>query len=88
MPMTPDELEVLAQARINIGALQVQVRAQADQIDELKGMIVALTGKVDELSTTLTEARGGWRMLMLLGGASATLGGALVWALQHLKAGP
>lgn len=41
--------------------------------------------KLDLVLTALSEARGGWRTLMWLGGAVAALGGVLGWALQHLR---
>jgi hypothetical protein len=31
----------------------------------------------------LSEAKGGWRLLMGLGGAAATLGGIITWFATH-----
>jgi hypothetical protein len=31
----------------------------------------------------MAEAKGGWKLLMLLGGSAATLGSAATWALTH-----
>lgn len=59
---------------------------------ELRGAVASLTRRVDAIDSKLdmvldklSEARGGWKLLMLMGGGAATLGGALTWALQHLK---
>lgn len=43
--------------------------------------------KLDMVLAKLSEARGGWRLMMALGGAAATFGGAITWVLQnvHLK---
>jgi len=32
----------------------------------------------------MEQSRGGWRMLMLLGGAGATLGSVIGWAASHV----
>jgi hypothetical protein len=44
--------------------------------------------RLDALNATLTEARGGWRMLMLLGGAAAALGSLIPWVISHLRFSP
>ena len=41
--------------------------------------------KLGQILDTLSEARGGWRTLMWLGGAAAALGGFVAWALQHIR---
>jgi hypothetical protein len=33
---------------------------------------------------TLSEARGGWKTLMFVGGAASSLGAAIAWVIQHL----
>lgn len=43
-----------------------------------------LTDKLDQVLLTLSEARGGWKTLMVVGGAASTLGAALSWIIQHL----
>lgn len=35
------------------------------------------------MNQTLTEARGGWRMLMVVGGGMASIGAALSYILTH-----
>lgn len=82
--------EALGQAHIAIAVLETKVESQGREIGELKALIREMSGKLDSVATTLSEARGGWRLMMLLGGASATFGGALVWVFQHLggKVGP
>lgn len=58
-------------------------RLQA-QVEVLIKTVESLDRKVDVLTAQLSEAKGGWRVLMLLGGASATVGSALTWLLTHL----
>jgi hypothetical protein len=61
------------------------------EVDALKRMLTLqgeqLRQVVDQLhamNNTLSEARGGWRTLLWIGGASASLGGAVSWALNNL----
>lgn len=60
------------------GQLEGAVKALDSKMGELAADVVALSEKVDTLTTLLTEAKGGWRALMWVAGASATLGGAVV----------
>ena len=63
-PMTPDQQERLAVVENDVNHLTADVA-------EIKTDVKAIRG-------TLAEARGGWKMLMLMGGAGAAAGGALV----------
>ena len=58
-----------------------EIAVQRD-LGRMEAQIAALTATVAhqsielaKINTTLSEARGGWRLLMLVGGASATIGG-------------
>jgi prefoldin subunit 5 len=75
--------DAVSQAR-EMGEMQGTIKAMGREIGELKEAITGLTEAVQDLRTQLSEARGGGRMLMLLGGAGATFGGAFVWAADHL----
>lgn len=76
--------EALAQARVDIARLEAQQEGMGREIGELKDMVRALTATVNAMRDDITAAKGGWRTLMLLGGASASAGGAITWLLQHL----
>ena len=41
--------------------------------------------KLDQVLEKLSEAKGGWRTLMLLGGAGATAGALVPWLFEHLR---
>ena len=41
--------------------------------------------KLDQVLEKLSEAKGGWRTLMLLGGAGATAGAVVPWLFEHMK---
>lgn len=62
----------------DFGRLEQQVESLTERLDEMSKTL-------DEINKTLIEARGGWRLLMLLGGAGAAAGSVLTWALSHIK---
>ena len=37
-----------------------------------------------EIQKTLAEAKGGWRVMMAIGGGAATIGAAISFALSHI----
>lgn len=59
------------------GELKAEVRM-------LIGAVRDLDGKVDTIHDKLTEAKGGWKVLMGLGGASSVLGGLVTWFATHI----
>jgi hypothetical protein len=80
--------EQLSQAHIAIAVLETKVDAQGKDIERLTKMVETLAAKLDAVASTLTEARGGWRAMMLLGGAGATFGGLIAWAVEHVLRAP
>lgn len=64
-------------------------------IGELKATVTILTAKVekieakvDSVDRTLSEAKGGWRVLLLVGGAAGTVGAVMSWIVQHIPFRP
>lgn len=70
---TPEDL---TQARIDIARMEVQIDSLTQVVADLSADIKAMRGQMD-------EARGGWRTLMLVGGAASSMGAGLTWILQH-----
>ena len=58
-------------------AVQRDLGRMEAQITMLISHMAVLNAKVDAIDRTLTEARGGWRMLMLIGGVAGTIGGLI-----------
>lgn len=83
-------------AQINYLADQV-TKLEAQMIDPieyggLKNEVAAIKlkqsqmdVKLDQVLEKLSEAKGGWRTLMLLGGAGATAGAVVPWLFEHMK---
>lgn len=55
-----------------------------EQMAELRAQNKALVEKMDAVLTVMSEARGGWKTLMLIGGAAGSLGAGLAWLAGHL----
>jgi hypothetical protein len=81
---TYHQSEALVQARIDIAAHKAEIAELRGDIAELKAGMAGVQLALQTIQATLSEARGGWRTLMLVGGAGTTLGGCLAWALEHL----
>jgi hypothetical protein len=77
--------EALATARINIARLEVQVSNLSQGMADLQESNQQLTAKLDQVLLTLSEARGGWKTLMAVGGAAASAGALASWIGQHVK---
>lgn len=55
-------------------SLEVSVGKMEVQVERLEKDMAELKGDVKAIRATLDQASGGWRMLLLVGGLSATIG--------------
>jgi hypothetical protein len=70
------------------GRLQAQVETLIESDRQKTQILQQLADDMTTVRLQLAEAKGGWKLLMLLGGSAATLGSGITWAVQHyLKAG-
>ena len=60
-------------------------RIESD-LEELATSIRQLNATLSDISVTLSEAKGGWKMLMVVGGAGAAMGSGIGY-LIHLFGG-
>jgi hypothetical protein len=86
MPTT-DQSEALTTARIEITRLEVTVAHLSVSFDGLQKSHEQLALKLDQVIETLAQARGGWRTLMVVGGAASAATAALSWIIQHMPKG-
>jgi hypothetical protein len=59
------------------GKLQATVTALERDMSEMRA-------DVRVIRDAITEARGGWRTLLMVGGAAATAASGLTWLLNHV----
>jgi hypothetical protein len=69
------------------GALKAQVAQLLESDREKTELLRLLSENVTAMRLQMAEAKGGWKVLMAIGGASATAGGALSWVLTHFRWG-
>lgn len=55
---------------------------QAD-MDKMVADMEAIKTSLNQINQTLSEAKGGWKVLMMLGGAGGVLGSAITQVVQH-----
>lgn len=58
-----------------------------NDMDKLVASVAAMQKTLGEIEKTLSEAKGGWKMLMLIGGAGGVLGAALTQLLHAIPGG-
>lgn len=73
------------QNAIQLAAMSVEVAHLKVSVADQRTTIAELDRKLDQVLSQLAEARGGWRTLMLLGGAAGSVGGGLTWLISHFK---
>lgn len=69
---------------VEYGELRGAVAALQTQIQQITERQSRIDGKLDTVISELSHAKGGWKVMMLLGGAASSAGAALTWVLQHL----
>ena len=69
---------------VSIGVLQEQMRNVIAGQAKQEIVNTSQSKQLQDILDRLSEAKGGWRTLMWLGGAAAGIGGALTWLSQHI----
>ena len=89
--MTTDNQDsrALVEAQIDIARLETNVAHLTTMVEELKISNKAIVDKFDEkfgeVQKTLSEAQGGWKTLLLIGGAAGSIGAGFSWVASHWK---
>jgi len=69
------------------GGLQAEVAAQRRDMDRMSRAMEEMASALQAMQTQLAEARGGWKVLLMVGGASATAGAGMVQLVSWLLNG-
>lgn len=67
------------------GKLQAEVAALRKDIDEIAAELKEVVTTLRSIQSTLSEAKGGWKTLMMIGGIAASLGAALAWVFNNVQ---
>lgn len=70
---TPEFHRDIGRHEAQIEALERDVKRMREEMHEMR---TEFAKELRQINATLSEARGGWRTLMLVGGVSATIGAA------------
>lgn len=65
-------------------ALTTMMASQTKTLADQNDVLARLNVKLDNLSATMSEAKGGWRTVVWLTGIAASLGGIVTWFLTHI----
>lgn len=60
-----------------IGRHDAQIEGLQQQVKQLHTDMQAMNATLQQINTTLSEARGGWKTLMMVGGIAAAVGAAV-----------
>lgn len=63
-----------------------EIKHIQDDLDEIAREMVEVRKALAEINKTLSEARGGWKILMMIGGAGGAVGSFITWVVAHWKA--
>ena len=75
-PITRDSLQI-ARLEERVHTIDRDMKSQTIQLETMHRQI-------GEVLDALNRASGGWKTLMWLGGAAATVGGGVSWVLDHV----
>jgi hypothetical protein len=68
---------------VEFGEIKGAVASLQAQLADMKAKQALIDQKLDLVLDRLSEARGGWKLLVALGGAASTLGAGLTWIATH-----
>jgi hypothetical protein len=66
-----------AELQRDLGKHDAQIEALERDMKEMKADLRRVFEKLEQINTTLSEAKGGWRTMMWVAGASAAAGGLI-----------
>ncbi len=68
----------LATHTADIKHIQTDMDKMVKDLDEIKDALISI-------NITLSEAKGGWKLLLVVGGIGASVATAVVWIIDFLK---
>lgn len=62
-----------------------EIKHIQDDLDKIAVEMAEVRKALSEINKTLSEAKGGWKVLMLIGGAGGAVGSFITWVVAHWK---
>lgn len=69
---------------VEFGEIKGAVDSLKVQMAEVKRHQANIDAKLDTVLDKLSEAKGGWRVMMMVGGAFTSAGAIASWVVDHL----
>lgn len=73
------------EAAVQIARLEEKFASMSEGQLEMKIKMAQVEGKIDIIVNAISESKGGWKLLMLIGGLASSLSVAITWALAHIS---
>jgi phage shock protein A len=86
--MRPDEESTKTYVKTLNQQADTKLAVHENRLDRLESDIAEMKDDVKAMRQILAQAQGGWRMLMVVGGACGSLGAAISWAFSHIQVKP
>lgn len=71
--------------QVKLAVQENEIKHLQDDVDRLVKDMKDLKASVAEISRVLAEAKGGWQVLMIMGGVGAAFGSVIGWAFEHFS---
>ena len=71
--------------QVKLAVQENEIKHLQDDVDRLVRDMKDLKASVAEISRVLAEAKGGWQVLMIMGGVGAAFGSVIGWAFEHFS---
>lgn len=62
-----------------------EIKHIQDDLDAIAAEMKEVRIALAEINKTLSEAKGGWKVLMMIGGAGGAVGSFITWIVAHWK---
>ena len=62
-----------------------EIKHIQDDLDAIAAEMKEVRLALAEINKTLSEAKGGWKVLMMIGGAGGAVGSFITWVVAHWK---
>lgn len=70
---------------VRLAVLENEVGHMKSAFTRLEETNARQEAKLDMVLSTMSEARGSWKTLMLMGGAAGSIGGFVTWVTTHWR---
>ena len=74
-----DQIEMIR----DVAAHDVEIKHLQDDMDRMVKEMAEIKKALNAIDRTLSEAKGGWKTLVVVGGIASSIGAAAAWIANH-----